>query len=419
MRTLNSPSFSPDARFLLGISQLSLSLAGEISDTVGTVHREVHSSTPLGLLPPQTNIARHVYALLKHSFLLPARMIGMAGHRIPPREVDAMTLSVQAAINGVFGDLLARQNNPLAFSMSIHGDRPVADQPLALFVHGLCLHEQRWDSPAHRAFVDTLRKDGFRVSWLRYNSGLPIADNARLLADLLETTGASRIVLIGHSMGGLISRSALHQASDAGHRWPGQTTHLAAIGSPHHGAEAERLGNYANRLLNLTRWSAPLTRLGNLRSAAIHDLRFGNLLHSDRERAADIVPPDELPDTEYPFILTTGRVLEHWHTGAMTRRATVLDAIEPEPFCHLSPADLVTAGIEPGDTIRVRTRRGAIALKARADRDVPSGTIFIPFCYAEAAVNFLTNPALDPDGKIPELKFCAARVERTNLEAAE
>jgi formate dehydrogenase major subunit len=135
--------------------------------------------------------------------------------------------------------------------------------------------------------------------------------------------------------------------------------------------------------------------------------------------AADIVPPDELPDTEYPFILTTGRVLEHWHTGAMTRRATVLDAIEPEPFCHLSPADLVTAGIEPGDTIRVRTRRGAIALKARADRDVPSGTIFIPFCYAEAAVNFLTNPALDPDGKIPELKFCAARVERTNLEAAE
>lgn len=288
MRTLNPNSFSPDARFLLGISQLSLSLAGELSDTVGSMHREIHRSTPLALLPQQTNIARHVYALLKHSFLLPARIIGMAGHRIPPREVDAMTLNVQAAINGVFGDLLARQNNPLAFAMSLHGDTPVAGQPLALFVHGLCLHEQYWHSPAHMAFSDDLRKDGFRVSRLRYNSGLPIAENARLLAELLETTGASRIVLIGHSMGGLISRSALHQARDAGHRWPGQTTHLAAIGSPHHGAEAERLGNYANRLLNLTRWSAPLTRLGNLRSAAIHDLRFGNLLHSDRERAADI-----------------------------------------------------------------------------------------------------------------------------------
>ena len=134
---------------------------------------------------------------------------------------------------------------------------------------------------------------------------------------------------------------------------------------------------------------------------------------------ADILPPDEMPDSAFPFVLTTGRVLEHWHTGAMTRRATVLDAIEPEPFCHMAPADLITAGIEPGETIRVRTRRGAIALKARADTDMPSGTIFIPFCYAEAAANFLTNPALDPDGKIPELKFCAARVERTNLEAAE
>jgi len=302
MRTLNPNSFSPDARFLLGISQLSLSLAGELSDTVGSMHREILRSTPLALLPPQTNIARHVYALLKHSFLLPARIIGMAGHRIPLREVDAMTLNVQAAINGVFGDLLARQNNPLAFGMSLHGDAPVAGQPLVLFVHGLCLHEQYWHSPAHLAFSDDLRKDGFRVSRLRYNSGLPIAENARLLAELLETTGASRIVLIGHSMGGLISRSALHQASDAGHRWPGQTTHLAAIGSPHHGAEAERLGNYANRLLNLTRWSAPLTRLGNLRSAAIHDLRFGNLLHSDRERAADIFhthdprEPIPLPD---------------------------------------------------------------------------------------------------------------------------
>jgi formate dehydrogenase major subunit len=127
---------------------------------------------------------------------------------------------------------------------------------------------------------------------------------------------------------------------------------------------------------------------------------------------ADFLPPDELPDAAYPMILTTGRLLEHWHTGAMTRRASVLDALEPEAVAHLSPRDLKDLGIAPGGPVRVATRRGTIELTARADRDVPQGLVFIPFCYAEAAANLLTNPALDPFGKIPEFKFCAARVER-------
>jgi formate dehydrogenase major subunit len=126
---------------------------------------------------------------------------------------------------------------------------------------------------------------------------------------------------------------------------------------------------------------------------------------------ADVLPPDEMPDDAYPMILTTGRLLEHWHTGAMTRRATVLDALEPEAIAHLSPHELSRLGIQPGEPIRVSTRRGAITLRARSDRDVPPGLVFIPFCYAEAAANLLTNPALDPFGKIPEFKFCAARVQ--------
>jgi formate dehydrogenase major subunit len=126
---------------------------------------------------------------------------------------------------------------------------------------------------------------------------------------------------------------------------------------------------------------------------------------------ANFLPPDELPDAGYPMILTTGRVLEHWHTGAMTRRASVLDAIEPEAVAHLSPRDLKRIGTEPGSKVRVSTRRGTIDLVARADRDVPPGLIFIPFCFAEAAANLLTNPALDPFGKIPEFKFCAAKLE--------
>ncbi|SEO85486.1 formate dehydrogenase major subunit [Rhodospirillales bacterium URHD0017] len=136
---------------------------------------------------------------------------------------------------------------------------------------------------------------------------------------------------------------------------------------------------------------------------------------------ANIRPPDELPDEQYPYVLSTGRVLEHWHTGAMTRRSQVLDELEPEAMAHLPPRELERLGIEPGDMIRVSTRRGVIELKVRIDSDVPDGMVFIPFCYAEAAANILTNPALDPFGKIPEFKFCAAQVEaiKAVAEAAD
>jgi len=126
---------------------------------------------------------------------------------------------------------------------------------------------------------------------------------------------------------------------------------------------------------------------------------------------ADLVSPDEMPDDEYPMILTTGRMLEHWHTGAMTRRATVLDALEPEAVVSVSPKDMDRMGLAPGDWVRVGTRRGAISLRVRRDGAVPEGALFMPFCFAEAPANFLTNPQLDPFGKIPEFKFCAARLE--------
>jgi formate dehydrogenase major subunit len=125
---------------------------------------------------------------------------------------------------------------------------------------------------------------------------------------------------------------------------------------------------------------------------------------------ADIIPAAERPDADYPMVLITGRQLEHWHTGAMTRRASVLDAIEPTPVASLNPADLADLGVAPGGSIDVRSRRGAITIAARADDGTPRGAVFIPFCYYEAAANVLTNPALDPFGKIPEFKYCAVRV---------
>jgi formate dehydrogenase major subunit len=142
---------------------------------------------------------------------------------------------------------------------------------------------------------------------------------------------------------------------------------------------------------------------------------FGKLV------AAKISPPDEQPDAEFPFILTTGRQLEHWHTGAITRRAATLDAIEPAAVASVSRGTISKLGISPGDMIRVSTRRGVVELAARQDDAVPDGVVFIPFAFVEAAANLLTNPALDPFGKIPEFKYCAAKLERIEpvAQAAE
>ncbi|MEM0976468.1 MAG: formate dehydrogenase subunit alpha [Pseudomonadota bacterium] len=133
---------------------------------------------------------------------------------------------------------------------------------------------------------------------------------------------------------------------------------------------------------------------------------------------ANVIAPDDTPDAEYPMILTTGRQLEHWHTGSMTRRATVLDAVEPEANCSLHPKTLRRLGVEPGGLLRLTTKRGSIEVMARADRAVAEDMVFLPFAYVEAAANILTNPALDPYGKIPEFKFSAVKVEKVETAIA-
>ena len=126
---------------------------------------------------------------------------------------------------------------------------------------------------------------------------------------------------------------------------------------------------------------------------------------------AEVLPAAELPNAEYPFILNTGRTLQHWHTGSMTRRASKLDAIEPEAFCEMNEGDLARLGIAPESFVRLSTRRASIRVRVRATHKVQTGGVFIPFCFREASANLLTNDALDPKGKIPEFKFCAVRVE--------
>ena len=140
--------------------------------------------------------------------------------------------------------------------------------------------------------------------------------------------------------------------------------------------------------------------------------RFPSESGKARVVPADIVPAAERPDGDYPMVLITGRQLEHWHTGSMTRRASVLDAIEPDPTALVHPLDLAALGARAGEVLTIESRRGAVTLYARAEEGTPRGAVFVPFCYYEAAINKLTNAALDPFAKIPEFKYCAIRIRR-------
>ncbi|WP_042879147.1 formate dehydrogenase subunit alpha [Cupriavidus necator] len=154
----------------------------------------------------------------------------------------------------------------------------------------------------------------------------------------------------------------------------------------------------------------PCTEEGDPGEPVIFTDSFPTASGRGRFVPADIIPAAERPDADYPMVLITGRQLEHWHTGSMTRRAGVLDAIEPDPVALVHPLDLDALGGKPGDVVTLSSRRGEVMLYARADAGTPRGAVFVPFCYYEAAINKLTNSALDPFGKIPEFKYCAVKM---------
>ena len=142
----------------------------------------------------------------------------------------------------------------------------------------------------------------------------------------------------------------------------------------------------------------------------LHRYRFSRGL--GRFHGVEYKPAEELPDQDYPFLLTTGRMLEHFHTGTMTRRSKVLDTLVPECPIEINPTDAAELGLEDGDLVKVSSRRGSITGKAVVTMRSDLGSVFIPFHFVETAANMLTNPVLDPDSKIPELKVCAVRVEK-------
>jgi formate dehydrogenase major subunit len=153
-------------------------------------------------------------------------------------------------------------------------------------------------------------------------------------------------------------------------------------------------------------------------TVVLFDERFGTDDGKAHLVPAEWLPAKELPNDEFPFVLNTGRLLEHWHTGSMTRRSYALDAIQPEPHVYMNPGDARAMGVTDGDFVRLSTRRGSIETRARlSHRDTP-GTCFMPFHFREAAANLLTIDEIDPMGKIPEFKFCAVKIEKVGTTAA-
>jgi len=206
--------------------------------------------------------------------------------------------AIVSALNGVMGDYLVASGNPLALPMTLRSKGkllklerdalrtalPDANGRVLLLIHGLCMNDLQWSRAGHNHGAHLAASSGFTPVYLRYNTGLHIADNGRDFAALLETlvkqwpVPIQELVIIGHSMGGLVARSACVQAEQQKLPWRKLLKHMVFLGTPHFGAPLERGGHWVDLLLGATPWSAPFAQLGKVRSSGITDLRHGTLL---------------------------------------------------------------------------------------------------------------------------------------------
>lgn len=273
------------------VLHLAMRSAQEVTDLVAEMHSTITDMPSPMNKKHQANAQRapFPYRIVSGSFATLARL-----SHLMTAKTEFNTLAVlrtQAALNGVCGDKLETWNSPLASSLTIRGEKgQVLDTAQwaqqsakghVLFLHGLCHHDLEWHQSAnHRQFIQELSEQGYQIAWLRYNTGRAISANGQELAALLERHFANKgqpIWLIGHSMGGLLIRSASHYAAVQNHTWLTRLSHAAYLGSPHLGAPWEVAGNKLNNLLNITPYTRPLMRLGNIRSRGIKDLHDGQL----------------------------------------------------------------------------------------------------------------------------------------------
>lgn len=293
---------------LRGLGRLAIDATLGVTDLVEALHHNIASvSPPLGKPPPgrTKGITGFVYGAVRGVTGLVgsgidavlARLAPALAEKRPSAERDA----VLAALNGVLGDYLADTGNPLAIPMRFRrGAVPVeleraalavaipdATSRIAVLLHGLCMNDRQWKRQGHDHGAVLAREAGFTPMYLHYNSGLHISSNGRKFAEILERlvrewpVPVKELVIVGHSMGGLVARSACHYATKAGLAWPSRLAAIFFLGTPHHGAPLERGGNWVDLLLDASPYTAPFARLGRIRSAGITDLRHGAILDED------------------------------------------------------------------------------------------------------------------------------------------
>ena len=293
---------------LRGAARIATDATAGLTNLVEAMHERIARVPGLGAPAPDgrtRGITGLVYKTIRGATRLVGgsidALLGLLGPALSPADPSPEREAIVAALNGVLGDYLAATANPLAIPMTFRRDGrtlepqtaalaarlPDANGRLLVLLHGLCMNDLQWSRAGHDHGAALARELGFTPVYLHYNSGLHVSINGREFARRLEALTAQwphaveRLVLLGHSMGGLVARSALHDAAQVGLRWPERLTDLVFLGTPHHGAPLERAGHWVDTVLGATPYAAPFARLGKLRSAGITDLRYGNLLDED------------------------------------------------------------------------------------------------------------------------------------------
>lgn len=358
------------------LSHMTLRSAGELTDLVAEMHHTIsRAPMPFSRLRPNADRAPMPYRIVRGSFNTMAESLAAipAARELDEKEQSPSWRLFRSIANGVLGDKLARWNNALASPLAVHdADGTLldlaqlsnqTDHSLVLFAHGLCLSELEWQNPEHQKFVDELKASGHVIGYIRYNSGRAIYENGHDLATLLNShigKSSPPLILIGHSMGGLVFRSAWEQAQRENQAWLKRVSHTAFLGTPHHGSPLEKAGNLANALLSVTPYTLPLMRLGNIRSRGIKDLRYGCITaeetwltdderHRDPRASAHKLPPHintlmisaAMEDPHGKSLLGDGLVPVFSARGehddpALSLEAPQLERVHIEPLGHMA-----------------------------------------------------------------------------------
>jgi len=297
---------------LRGAARLATDATTGLADLVEAMHERI--ARPSGLEPAAAGRTRGITGLVYKNVRGVARLVGgsidallgllgpaLGPERDPPARPNAKREALVAALNGVLGDYLAATDNPLATPLALRSEGhtlrlesaalarrlPEAGGRVLVLAHGLCMGDLQWRRQGHDHGAALARDLGYTPVYLQYNSGRHVSLNGRAFARELEQLigqwprSLERLAILGHSMGGLVARSALHCARLEGHRWPARLDDLVFLGTPHHGSPLERTGHWADVVLEATPYAAPFARLGKVRSAGITDLRHGNLVDED------------------------------------------------------------------------------------------------------------------------------------------